>query len=196
MKRGPSNRVIDGLWPRPAMCSHNMAKDYNPAPQHGWVEHPECQQNFQDPRRRGSLRADSANPNSENRPFLHHFKDNDFLNGQYTVYGQVISGMEHVDAYCKGRANRQPDRMISVRCRRGVSATRRRAGCYPSRRLRLCIGSRDRGRRRSQWHDTVDLLKMSRPACRRRSLRWRAVGRYAAVVFHAYRRLHGANGEL
>ena len=37
------------------------------------------------------------------------------MNGQYTVYGRVISGMEHVDAIMKGEPPAAPDRMISVK---------------------------------------------------------------------------------
>ena len=37
------------------------------------------------------------------------------MNGQYTVYGRVISGMEHVDAIMKGEPPTAPDRMISVK---------------------------------------------------------------------------------
>ena len=68
------------------------------------------------PHARGSLgAARSANPNSANSQFFINFKDNDFLNGQYTVYGQVVSGMEHVDAIVKGEPPMNPDRMISVK---------------------------------------------------------------------------------
>ncbi len=68
------------------------------------------------PHARGTIgAARSANPNSANSQFFINFKDNDFLNGQYTVYGQVISGMEHVDAITRGEPPAQPDRMISVK---------------------------------------------------------------------------------
>ncbi|MEM6940572.1 MAG: peptidylprolyl isomerase [Pseudomonadota bacterium] len=67
------------------------------------------------PHARGSLgAARSANPDSANSQFFINFKDNDFLNGQYTVYGQVIEGMEHVDAIARGEPPAEPDRMISV----------------------------------------------------------------------------------
>ena len=59
--------------------------------------------------------ARSATPDSANSQFFINFKDNDFLNGQYTVYGQVISGMEHVDAITRGEPPANPDRMISVK---------------------------------------------------------------------------------
>ena len=68
------------------------------------------------PHARGSLgAARSANPDSANSQFFINFKDNDFLNGQYTVYGQVIDGMEHVDAITRGEPPAEPDRMISVK---------------------------------------------------------------------------------
>ncbi|KHA52082.1 peptidylprolyl isomerase [Sulfitobacter geojensis] len=68
------------------------------------------------PHARGSIgAARSANPDSANSQFFINFSDNDFLNGQYTVYGQVISGMEHVDAITRGEPPAQPDRMISVK---------------------------------------------------------------------------------
>jgi len=68
------------------------------------------------PHSRGTLgAARSANPDSANSQFFINFKDNDFLNGQYTVYGRVISGMEYVDAIVKGEPPMNPDRMVSVK---------------------------------------------------------------------------------
>ncbi|SFT75503.1 peptidylprolyl isomerase [Sedimentitalea nanhaiensis] len=68
------------------------------------------------PHERGTLgAARSANPNSANSQFFINFKDNSFLNGQYTVYGRVISGMEHVDAIVRGEPPAAPDRMINVK---------------------------------------------------------------------------------
>ncbi|MGR3617387.1 MAG: peptidylprolyl isomerase [Paracoccaceae bacterium] len=68
------------------------------------------------PHDRGTLgAARSANPNSANSQFFINFGDNHFLNNQYTVYGRVISGMEHVDAITRGEPPAQPDRMISVK---------------------------------------------------------------------------------
>ena len=96
----------------------NMEKDYNPrGAGTGSSEHPDVPAEFSKiPHARGSLgAARSANPNSANSQFFINFKDNDFLNGQYTVYGQVISGMEHVDALTKGEPPANPDRMISVK---------------------------------------------------------------------------------
>ncbi|WP_422073639.1 peptidylprolyl isomerase [Tranquillimonas rosea] len=68
------------------------------------------------PHDRGTLgAARSQNPNSANSQFFINFKDNHFLNGQYTVYGRVISGMEHVDALTRGEPPEKPDRMLSVK---------------------------------------------------------------------------------
>ncbi|MGI3164467.1 peptidylprolyl isomerase [Pseudooceanicola sp. 200-1SW] len=68
------------------------------------------------PHDRGTLgAARSQNPNSANSQFFINFKDNHFLNGQYTVYGRVIEGMEHVDAITKGEPPADPDMMISVK---------------------------------------------------------------------------------
>ncbi|WP_424926605.1 peptidylprolyl isomerase [Amaricoccus tamworthensis] len=58
--------------------------------------------------------ARSQNPNSANSQFFIMFEDGHFLNGQYTVWGRVISGMEHVDAITRGEPPANPDRMISV----------------------------------------------------------------------------------
>ena len=113
------HRVIDGFMAQTGDVQHgNMEKDYNPrGAGTGSSEHPDVPAEFSKiPHARGSLgAARSANPNSANSQFFINFKDNDFLNGQYTVYGQVISGMEHVDALTKGEPPANPDRMISVK---------------------------------------------------------------------------------
>ncbi|MDG1008437.1 MAG: peptidylprolyl isomerase [Amylibacter sp.] len=68
------------------------------------------------PHARGSIgAARSQDPNSANSQFFINFSDNDFLNGQYTVYGQVIEGMEHVDAITRGEPPTDPDTMIAVK---------------------------------------------------------------------------------
>ncbi len=113
------HRVIDGFMAQTGDVQHgNMEKDYNPrGAGTGSSEHPDVPAEFSKiPHARGSLgAARSANPNSANSQFFINFKDNDFLNGQYTVYGQVISGMAHVDALAKGEPPANPDRMISVK---------------------------------------------------------------------------------
>jgi cyclophilin family peptidyl-prolyl cis-trans isomerase len=59
--------------------------------------------------------ARSQNPNSGNSQFFIMFGDGHFLNGQYTVWGRVAAGMEHVDAITRGEPPAAPDRMVSVR---------------------------------------------------------------------------------
>ena len=65
--------------------------------------------------------ARSANPNSANSQFFIMFAEGSFLNGQYTVFGQVRSGMEFVDNIKKGAGQNgtsfsgEPDTMISVK---------------------------------------------------------------------------------
>lgn len=65
----------------------------------------------------GMARAQS--PNSANSQFFIMFKEGAFLNGQYTVFGEVTSGMEFIDAVKKGtRANNgiveNPDKIIKL----------------------------------------------------------------------------------
>ena len=53
--------------------------------------------------------ARSSDPNSGNSQFFVMFADGDFLNGQYTVWGQVDEqGMACVDKIAKRRTARQP----------------------------------------------------------------------------------------
>ena len=59
--------------------------------------------------------ARSQSPDSANSQFFLMLADGHFLNGQYTVYGRVIEGMEHVDAIPKGEPPAAPGRMISVK---------------------------------------------------------------------------------
>ncbi|WP_417271168.1 peptidylprolyl isomerase [Celeribacter sp.] len=68
------------------------------------------------PHDRGTIgAARSQDPNSANSQFFINFTDNHFLNRQYTVYGRVISGMEHVDKITRGEPAPYPDAMISVK---------------------------------------------------------------------------------
>jgi peptidylprolyl isomerase len=53
-------------------------------------------------------------PNSANRQFFICFDDARFLDRQYTVWGQVVSGMEHVDALPKGEPPREPGKIVKA----------------------------------------------------------------------------------
>jgi peptidylprolyl isomerase len=58
--------------------------------------------------------ARSNNPNSANSQFFICFDDASFLDGQYTVWGQVESGMEHVDALPTGEPPREPGKIVKA----------------------------------------------------------------------------------
>ncbi|WP_224824564.1 peptidylprolyl isomerase [Cognatishimia sp. MH4019] len=113
------HRVIDGFMAQTGdVANGNMEKDFNiRAAGTGGSEHPNVPAEFSKlPHSRGTIgAARSANPDSANSQFFINFKDNDFLNGQYTVYGRVIEGMEHVDAIQRGEPPMNPDRMISMK---------------------------------------------------------------------------------
>ena len=58
--------------------------------------------------------ARSSNPNSANSQFFIVFDDATFLDRQYTVWGNVIEGMENVDALPKGEPPREPGAIKSI----------------------------------------------------------------------------------
>ena len=58
--------------------------------------------------------ARSSSPNSADSQFFIVFKHSPFLNGQYTVWGEVIEGMTHVDQIKRGEPVREPDKMLKV----------------------------------------------------------------------------------
>lgn len=113
------HRVIEGFMAQTGDVEHaNMENGWNPRRAGtGGSDLPDLPAEFSRiPHDRGTLgAARSQNPNSANSQFFINFKDNHFLNGQYTVYGRVISGMEHVDRIQRGEPPASPDRMISVR---------------------------------------------------------------------------------
>lgn len=55
--------------------------------------------------------ARTSAPNSANSQFFICFDDSSFLDRQYTVWGQVESGMEHIDALPKGEPPREPGKI-------------------------------------------------------------------------------------
>jgi peptidylprolyl isomerase len=72
--------------------------------------------------KRGTLSmARSSSPNSANSQFFIVFEDAPWLDKQYSVWGEVVEGMEHVDAIKKGGEHNngaisgQPDKMLKVR---------------------------------------------------------------------------------
>jgi peptidylprolyl isomerase len=64
---------------------------------------------------RGTLgMARTSDPNSANSQFFITFGETSHLNGQYTVWGQVVEGMEFVDQIEKGEPPRNPDRIVKM----------------------------------------------------------------------------------
>ncbi|GAM99522.1 peptidyl-prolyl cis-trans isomerase [alpha proteobacterium U9-1i] len=59
--------------------------------------------------------ARTSDPNSANSQFFICFGDTGFLDGQYTVWGEVIEGMENVDALPKGEPPRTPGVIVSAK---------------------------------------------------------------------------------
>ena len=64
---------------------------------------------------RGTLSmARAQDPNSANSQFFICFQDCSFLDGQYSVWGQVIEGMEFVDNIVRGEPPQSPDKIIKM----------------------------------------------------------------------------------
>jgi peptidylprolyl isomerase len=68
------------------------------------------------PHKRGVCSMARTNqPNTANSQFFICLADSNFLDTQYTVWGEVIEGMENVDALPKGEPPRAPGKIISMR---------------------------------------------------------------------------------
>lgn len=83
----------------------------------GGSDKPDLKQEFNDtPHKRGTCSmARTMDPNSANSQFFICYDDQAFLDGQYTVWGQVIDGMEAIDALNKGEPVANPDNIVSLR---------------------------------------------------------------------------------
>ena len=82
----------------------------------GGSDYPDLRAEFSsEPFRRGTLgMARSQHPDSANSQFFICFQDASWLNGQYTVFGEVVEGMEHIDAITRGEPPAEPDQIISL----------------------------------------------------------------------------------
>jgi peptidylprolyl isomerase len=58
--------------------------------------------------------ARTSDPNSANSQFFINFAPTPHLNGQYTVWGQVVEGMEHIDAIAQGEPPPDPDKILKM----------------------------------------------------------------------------------
>ena len=88
----------------------------------GGSKRPDLKAEFsKEPFKRGTVgMARASDPDSANSQFFIMLADGDFLNGQYTVVGQVTKGMDVVDAIKKGSESNNgqvsdPDKMLSVK---------------------------------------------------------------------------------
>jgi len=68
------------------------------------------------PHKRGTVSmARAQDPNSGDSQFFICFEDASFLNGQYTVWGEVTEGMENVDKIKRGEPVQNPDKIKSLK---------------------------------------------------------------------------------
>lgn len=105
----PFHRVIDGF-----MAQGGDGKNFNGT---GGSSKPNLKQEFSDtPHVRGVCSMARTNdPNSANSQFFICFDDARFLDGKYTVWGEVTEGMEAVDALPKGEPPRNPGKIVSAK---------------------------------------------------------------------------------
>jgi peptidylprolyl isomerase len=112
------HRVIDGFMAQTGDVKNgNMEKDFNlRLAGTGGSDLPNLKAEFSRiPHDRGTLgAARSQNPDSANSQFFICFDDAHFLDGQYTVWGQVTEGMEHVDALPKGEPPANPGKIVKA----------------------------------------------------------------------------------
>lgn len=101
------HRVIDGF----------MAQSGDPTGTgRGGSELPDLKAEFTNTAyQRGTLgMARAASPDSANSQFFICFQDARFLDGQYTVFGEVVEGMEHVDALPRGEPPAAPGKILKA----------------------------------------------------------------------------------
>jgi len=105
----PFHRVIAGF-----MAQGGDGKNFNGT---GGSSKPNIKAEFSaEPHVRGVCSMARTNdPNSANSQFFIVFDDARFLDRQYTVWGEVIEGMDAVDALPKGEPPRNPGKIISAR---------------------------------------------------------------------------------
>ena len=102
------HRVIDGFMAQGG-CPDGTGM--------GGSSYPDLKAEFNDePHVRGVCSMARTNdPNSANSQFFIVFDDARFLDKQYTVWGQVVEGMEAIDALPKGEPPRNPGKIVSAK---------------------------------------------------------------------------------
>jgi cyclophilin family peptidyl-prolyl cis-trans isomerase len=104
----PFHRVIDGF-----MAQTGDGQNFDGT---GGSKYPNLKAEFtQTPFKRGVVgMARASSPDSANSQFFIMFADGAFLNGKYTVVGEVVSGMQVVDKMKRGEPVSDPDKMLKV----------------------------------------------------------------------------------
>ncbi len=102
------HRVIDGFMAQ-AGCPDGRGT--------GGSDKPDLKAEFSnEPHVRGTCSmARTQDPNSANSQFFICFGDTGFLDGQYTVWGQVSEGMDNVDKLKRGEPVQGPDKIVSMK---------------------------------------------------------------------------------
>jgi peptidylprolyl isomerase len=82
----------------------------------GGSKQPDIKAEFsREPHKRGACSmARSSSPNSANSQFFICLADSNFLDGQYTVWGEVTEGMEFVDKLPKGEPPATPGKIVKA----------------------------------------------------------------------------------
>ena len=113
------HRVIDGFMAQTGDVefgnSSNDSYDINRAGTGGsYLSDIKAEFSDENHKRGAVSMARSQNPNSANSQFFICFKDASFLNGQYTIWGYVIEGMQFVDNIKLGEPPEDPDKIIKM----------------------------------------------------------------------------------
>ena len=114
------HRVIDGFMAQTGdvkFCKSG-GKDFNPGRAGmGGSDKPDLKAEFSNVSHvRGTCSmARSQSPNSANSQFFICLADAPWLNKQYSVWGQVLEGMDVIDLIKKGEPVRDPDQIVSLR---------------------------------------------------------------------------------
>lgn len=102
------HRVIDGFMAQVG-CPQGTGM--------GGSSKPDLKAEFNaEPHKRGTCSmARAQNPNSANSQFFICFDDAGFLDRQYTVWGEVVEGMEHIDQIKRGEPVSDPDSIVTMK---------------------------------------------------------------------------------
>ncbi|MFC6444304.1 peptidylprolyl isomerase [Shinella zoogloeoides] len=121
------HRVIEDFMAQTGDVQYGKTggKDFNPARAGmGGSEKPDLKAEFSNTSHvRGTCSmARSQMPNSANSQFFICFTDAPWLNKQYSVWGQVVEGMENIDKIKRGEPVRDPDTIVSMKVAADVAA--------------------------------------------------------------------------